>query len=47
VLDATAAVKALTVGESNIHVNLLVLNHDGSPATDAFHLGAVSLNFFD
>jgi hypothetical protein len=24
-----------------------VLNHDGSPATDAFHLGAVSLNFFD
>lgn len=47
VLDATTAVQALASDGADIQVNLLVLNHDGSPAPDALHLDAVSLNFFD
>jgi tyrosinase len=47
VLDATAAVQALAADGNSLQVNLLVLNHDGSPATDALRMGAVSLNFFD
>lgn len=47
-LDATATVKALAAqGALDFHVNLVVLNTDGSAATDALILDAVSLNFFD
>jgi tyrosinase len=34
-------------GETEFQVTLVVLNLDGSPATDALHLEGVSLNFFD
>jgi tyrosinase len=46
-LDATAAVKALALEGTSLQVNLLVLNLDGSPATDALRMDAVSLSFFD
>jgi len=45
-LDATAAVAALMQqGETAFQVNLVALNTDGSPATDALLLDAVSLVF--
>ena len=43
--DAVARLKAL--GETDFQVTLVVLNLDGSPATDALYLEGVSLNFFD
>jgi tyrosinase len=47
-IDATDTVKQLTArGESDLQVNLVVLNIDGSPATDALRLDAVSLSFMD
>jgi tyrosinase len=47
-IDATAAVARLkALGETDFQVTLVVMNIDGSPATDALHLEGVSLNFFD
>jgi tyrosinase len=47
-IDATDNVgKLRTKGETDIRVNLVVLNTDGSPAKDALLLDAVSLNFID
>jgi tyrosinase len=47
-IDATSAVARLkALGETDFQVTLVVLNIDGSPATDALHLEGVSLNFFD
>jgi tyrosinase len=47
-LDATKAVRALHAdGTQEFQVNLVVLNLDGSPASDALKLDAVSLSFFD
>lgn len=47
-LDATKAAQNLVAqGATDIHVNLVVLNIDGSAATDALILEAVSLNFLD
>ena len=43
--DAVARLKAL--GDTDFQVTLVVLNIDGSLATDALHLEGVSLNFFD
>jgi tyrosinase len=46
--DATDAVKRLAAqGATEFSVNLVVLNTDGTAATDALKLNAVSLNFFD
>jgi tyrosinase len=46
--DATAAVKALSdAGVTEFHVNLVVFNSDGTPATDALYIDGVSLNFID
>ncbi len=45
-LDATAAVRALAAaGAADFHVNLIVLNTDGTPADDALLVDGVSLNF--
>jgi tyrosinase len=47
-IDATDAVDRLkALGETDFQVTLVVLNIDGSPATDALHLQGVSLDFFD
>jgi tyrosinase len=47
-IDATATVqKLIAQGENAFQVNLVVLNTDGSPATDALLLNAVSLNFVE
>lgn len=47
-IDATNTVRKLRDGgASDFAVNLVVLNTDGTAATDALHLDAVSLNFFD
>jgi len=47
-LDATDAVKRLAAqGATSFSVNLVVLNTDGTPATDALRFDGVSLNFFD
>jgi tyrosinase len=47
-IDATAAVARLRAsGAADFQVTLVVLNLDGSLATDALHLDGVSLNFFD
>ena len=47
-IDATPAVARLkALGETDFQVTLVVLNIDGSLATDALHLEGVSLNFFD
>ncbi|MGH9720270.1 MAG: tyrosinase family protein [Bryobacteraceae bacterium] len=47
-LDATGAVARLkAAGAADFHVNLVALNIDGTPATDALKLDAVSLNFYD
>jgi tyrosinase len=46
--DATEAVKILKkLGDTAFSVNLVVLNTDGTPATDALKIDAVSHNFFD
>jgi tyrosinase len=46
--DATEAVGRLSKnGATSFNVNLVVLNTDGTPATDALKIDAVSLNFFD
>lgn len=46
--DATAAVRKLAdIGATDFHVNLVVLNNDGTPATDALKIDAVSLHFID
>jgi len=34
-------------GDTDFQVSLVVLNIDGTPATDALHIDGVSLNFFD
>ncbi len=47
-LDATSAVKALVAkGAKDFQVHLVVLNTNGSAASDALILDAVSLNFLD
>jgi hypothetical protein len=47
-IDATSAVSALrAAGTQTFQVNLVALNLDGSPASDALKLDAVSLTFFD
>jgi tyrosinase len=47
-LDATDTVRTLrSQGAQDFEVNLVVLNTDGTPAADALHLDAVSLDFFD
>jgi tyrosinase len=47
-IDATETVARLkALGETDFQVTLVVLNIDGSAATDALHLEGVSLNFFD
>jgi tyrosinase len=47
-IDVTENVGKLRAkGETNLRVNLVVLNTDGSPAKDALLLDAVSLNFID
>jgi tyrosinase len=47
-LDATDAVTKLRAqGDTDFQVNLVVLNTDGTLATDALKLDAVSLNFID
>jgi tyrosinase len=47
-LDATEAVKRLAAqGATSFSINLVVLNTDGTPATDALKIDGVSLNFFD
>lgn len=47
-IDATATVARLkALGETDFQVNLVVLNIDGTPATDALAIDGVSLNFFD
>jgi len=47
-IDATdAAARLRGQGATDFQVNLVVLNIDGTPATDALRLDAVSLNFFD
>jgi hypothetical protein len=46
--DATEAVNRLgAAGATSFKVNLVVLNTDGTSATDALKIDAVSLNFFD
>jgi tyrosinase len=47
-IDATAAVARLrALGETDFQVTVVVLNIDGSTATDALHMDGVLLNFFD
>jgi tyrosinase len=47
-LDATEAVQRLTAeGETDLHVNLVVLDLDGKPKSNALFLDAVSLVFKD
>lgn len=47
-MDCTEAVARLRQqGDTEFQVTLVVLNIDGTPATDALHLEGVSLNFFD
>jgi tyrosinase len=46
--DCTETVARLrALGETDFQVTLVVLNLDGTPATDALHLDGVSLSFFD
>jgi tyrosinase len=46
--DATETIARLRkLGQTDFQVSLVVLNMDGTPATDALHLDGVSLNFFD
>jgi tyrosinase len=46
--DVTAVVAGLRqAGATDFQVTLVVLNLDGSAATDALHLDGVSINFFD
>jgi tyrosinase len=46
--DATEAVRKLVAaGTTDFHVNLVVLNNDGTPAGDALRIDAVSLHFID
>jgi tyrosinase len=46
--DASSTVRKLAeAGTTNFQVNLVVLNLDGTLATDALRLDAVSLNFMD
>jgi len=46
--DASNPVRKLAAaGTTNFEVNLVVLNLDGTLATDALRLDAVSLNFID
>jgi len=47
-IDATATVARLrALGETDFQVTLVVLNIDGTLATDALRLEGVSLNFYD
>lgn len=47
-LDATAAVRKLvSQGATSLHLDIVALNTDGTPAQDALLLDAVSLNFMD
>jgi tyrosinase len=47
-LDATEAVSRLVSrGAADLHLDIVVLNTDGTPAQDALLLDAVSLNFMD
>jgi tyrosinase len=47
-IDASDALKRLAAqGATSFSVNLVVLNTDGTAATDALKIDAVSLNFFD
>jgi hypothetical protein len=47
-MDCTEAISRLRQqGDTEFRVTLVVLNLDGTPATDALHLEGVSLNFFD
>jgi len=47
-IDATETVRRLReLGETDFQVTIVVLNLDGSLATDALHFEGVSLNFFD
>ncbi len=47
-LDATETVRGLAqAGEKAFQVNIVALNIDGTPATDALKIDGVSLNFFD
>jgi tyrosinase len=46
--DCTDAVARLRkLGHTDFQVTLVVMNIDGTPATDALHLDGVALNFFD
>jgi tyrosinase len=46
--DATETVRRLSAnGATDFHVNLVVLNTDGTLAQDALYIDGVSLNFFD
>jgi tyrosinase len=46
--DVTSVVDGLRkLGDTTFQVTLVVLNLDGTAATDALHLDGVSLNFFD
>jgi tyrosinase len=47
-IDATNTIAKLKEqGAGDFHVTLVVLNIDGTPATDALHIDGVSLDFFD
>lgn len=47
-LDATATVQKLVAqGATDLHLHVVAINTDGTLATDALLLDAVSLNFFD
>ena len=47
-IDATATVqKLMAQGDSAFQVNLVMLNTDGTPATGALLLSAVSLDFVE
>ncbi len=46
--DCTGTVARLRQqGDTDFQVSLVVLNIDGTPATDALHIDGVSLNFYD
>ena len=46
--DATETVRRLSAkGATDFHVNLVVLNTDGTPAREALYIDGVSLNLFD
>jgi tyrosinase len=47
-IDATETIRRLAAqGETDFHINLVVLDIDGTPKTNALWLDAVSLNFKD